>query len=211
MKEHLETLTEIRSLMERSSRFLSLSGLSGIWAGVSALVGAAVIFIFLDINPGSYGDGYYYNKAIRTVKWGMDYKSVFVLVAFMVLVSALSGGIYFTTRKARRKGHKVWDHTSKRLVLHLAVPLIAGGLFCCALFYHNLVGLIAPSTLVFYGLALINGSKFTVRDVAFLGYSELILGIFGCFVLGYGLEIWALGFGFLHILYGAIMYYKYEK
>ena len=44
MNEHLENLKEIRTLMERSSKFLSLSGLSGISAGIIALVGAFMVY-----------------------------------------------------------------------------------------------------------------------------------------------------------------------
>ena len=210
-KQHLEHLAEMRALMERSSRFLSLSGLSGIWAGLCALSGAAAVYSFLGILPFSGRDGYYFQKAIHTIKWGMDYKRAFVLIALLVLATALVGGIFFTTRKARRQGHRIWDATSRRLLWALAVPLATGGCFCLALLYWDLPGLVPPATLVFYGLALINGSKFTLRDVEFLGLSEIALGLSGMFYLGTGLELWAFGFGVLHILYGAWMYWKYEN
>lgn len=205
-KKHLETLTEIRSLMERSSRFLSLSGLSGVWAGLCALVGAAVVYSYLEMSPFSGGEWTYYDKAIRTVKWGMNYKSVFVLISFMVLVTALAGGIFFTTRKARLQGVKVWDSTTSRLLSALAVPLVAGGIFCLQLIYWDLPALVAPATLVFYGLALVNGSKFTLGEVYWLGLMEIALGLLGMMFLGHGLELWAIGFGILHILYGTWMH-----
>lgn len=210
-KQQLEHLAEMRSLMERSSRFLSLSGLSGVWAGLCALGGAAVMYMYLEMSPLSAGRGLYYDIAMRTLKWGMNYKSVFVLVALLVLATALAGGIFFTTRKARRQGLAIWDATSRRLLWAVSVPLAAGGIFCLALLYWDLPGLVAPSTLVFYGLALVNGSKHTLRDVEFLGLSEIALGLWGMFSLGNGLELWALGFGLLHIAYGAWMYWKYER
>jgi len=210
-KQQLAHLAEMRALMERSSRFLSLSGLSGVWAGVCALAGAAAVYLYLDMRPLAANGWSYYEKAIRTIKWGMDYKSVFVLIALLVLVTALAGGIFFTTRKARRQGLSSWDATSRRLLWAVAVPLSAGGAFCLALLYHDLPALVAPATLVFYGLALVNGSKFTLRDVEFLGLSEIALGLLGLFFLGNGLELWAVGFGILHILYGTWMYWKYER
>ena len=211
-RQHLEHLAEMRSLMERSTRFLSLSGLSGVWAGACALVGAFVVYQYLEIDPFSMRDSeVYYNKAVRTIKWGADYRSVFVLIATLVLAAALAGGVFFTTRKARKRGEKVWDASSKRLLWALAIPLITGGLFGLALLYRGYVSFLAPSTLVFYGLALGNGSKFTLRDVEQLGLLEIGLGVLGIFYPGYGLALWALGFGVLHILYGMWMYWKYER
>ena len=84
-------------------------------------------------------------------------------------------------------------------------------IFCLALLRWDLPALVAPSTLVFYGLALVNGSKHTLRDVEFLGLTEIALGLAGLFYLGNGLELWTTGFGLLHIVYGAWMYFKYER
>ncbi len=208
--EHLETLSEIRSLMERSSRFISLSGLSGVAAGVFALIGAAMVYFYLEITPFETKRLYYAVDPSR-IKWGMDYLTFFLVDAALVFLFALAGGIFFTTRKAKKKGQKIWDPLTKRLVINTAIPLIAGGLYCLGLLYHNMFGLVAPSTLIFYGLACINGSKYTLTDIRYLGICEIILGVIAIFNIGYGLEFWAFGFGFLHIIYGLVMYYKYEK
>jgi len=210
--KHLEHLSEIRALMERSVRFLSLSGLSGVWAGACALAGVAAVYAFLETPPfAAAGGSFYFDKAIHTNKWGMDYKSAFTLVAFSVLAAALAGGWYFTARKARLRGERIWDATSRRLHTALAIPLLAGGVFCLALLFRGYISLVAPCTLLFYGLALINGSKYTMRDVEYLGISEVALGLLGVFYPGYGLEIWAFGFGVLHIFYGSRMFYKYAR
>ena len=208
--QHLETLSEIRSLMERSSRFISLSGLSGISAGLFALLGAAMAYVYLGITPFD-SKHLYYVTAQSAEKWGMDYVTFFFLDGGLVALAAFTSAIFFTVRKAKRKGQKIWDALTQRLLINVMIPLTAGGIFCLALLYHGYVGLIAPATLVFYGLALVNGSKYTLADVRFLGISEIILGLISLFYLGYGLEFWALGFGVLHILYGAIMYNKYER
>ncbi len=207
--EHLETLTEIRSMMERSSRFISLSGLSGVAAGVIALLGAAMVYVYLGLRPFS-NYRIFYAEVLNKGKWGIGYEAFFLLDAFLVLVLALAGGIYFTSRKAKQKGQKVWDKSALRMLSNLAIPLVVGGIFCLALYREGQILLIAPATLVFYGLALVNGSKYTLNDIRYLGLSEIGLGIIGLFFPGYGLELWAIGFGVLHIVYGLLVYKKYE-
>lgn len=203
--QHLETLTEIRSLMEKSSRFISLSGLSGIFAGIFALIGAFIAFNYLH-SYNRYNYDYLMDGSVNP-----DFYLFFFLNALFVLVSSLTFGSYFTIRKAKRNNQAIWDATSKRLLINLMVPLAAGGLFCLILLYHGLIGLIAPATLIFYGLALINASKYTLNDIRYLGICEIILGLVGSVYIGYGLLFWAIGFGLLHIIYGSVMYFKYEK
>ncbi len=209
-KNPSETLDEIRSLMERSSRFISLSGLSGVVAGLFAIIGATLVYIYLDMTPFD-GKRLYYVEAIHSTKWGMNYITFFLLDVAFILIGAITGGIFFTTRKAKQKGQKIWDALSQRLLINLFVPLATGGIFCLGLFYHGFFGFLAPTTLVFYGLALVNASKYTLNDIRNLGYCEIILGLLSLFFLGYGLEVWVVGFGILHIIYGSLMYWKYER
>jgi len=209
-QNHLDNLQEFRSLMERSSRFISLSGLSGVAAGIWALLGAAAAYLYLNVSPLD-GQRTYYYEAIGSGKWGMDYLTFFLLDAGLVLVLAVGSGIFFTTRKARKKGQPIWDQLTRRLLINLMIPLLAGGVFCLALFYNGVVGFIAPATLIFYGLALVNASKYTLNDIRYLGLFEIGLGLLACFMLGNGLEFWAIGFGLLHIIYGTLMYFKYER
>jgi hypothetical protein len=127
------------------------------------------------------------------------------------LVSSLLVGTLLTIRNSKRKGIKIWDNSTKRLLINLAIPLIAGGLFCLVLLFHGIIGLVAPATLIFYGLALLNASKYTFDDIRYLGLCEIVLGLAGSFFIGYGLLFWSIGFGLLHIIYGAVMYFKYER
>ena len=76
---------------------------------------------------------------------------------------------------------------------------------------YKIFGLVAPTTLLFYGLALYNAGKYTLDEIRYLGVSEIILGLLGCIFIGYGLMFWALGFGVLHIVYGFMMWWKYER
>lgn len=207
-KEHIQQLNEIRSLMERSSRFLSLSGLSGVFAGIIALIGAGAAFAYLDFDQWNFDiDRYFTEKAYQNFRHSWLF---ITLDALIVLLLALAAGIFFTTRKAKRQGLKVWDSTARRMLFNLFIPLFAGGIFCLILLAHHLVFLVAPATLIFYGLALLNASKYTFHEVRILGLSEIILGLAAACLVGYGLLFWAVGFGVLHIFYGTMMYYRYE-
>jgi predicted lysophospholipase L1 biosynthesis ABC-type transport system permease subunit len=208
MNEHLQTLTEIRSLMERSSKFLSLSGLSGISAGLVALIGSVVVYMRLRTDWLSV------LNYERLGRYGESYAAAnqFLLqTALIVLVAALTVGVLFTIRKARQQGQRVWNRASQRLLWAMAVPLVVGGVVCLALLHYRLLFLQVPAMLIFYGLALLNGSKYTVRDVEYLAYSELLLGLIALFVTGYNLLFWSVGFGVLHIVYGTAMYWKYDR
>jgi len=208
-EEHLENLSEIRNLMERSSRFISLSGLSGVSAGLIALIGAAVAFFYLDYDQRYFDINSFF---INQLYIKLHYSIYFLLIdGLAVLILALTAGIFFTTRKARKNSLPIWDNTAKRLLVNLFIPLVAGGAFCLILFYHKIIFLIAPATLLFYGLSLLNASKYTLHDIRYLGISEIILGLLAAFFVGYGLLFWAIGFGILHIIYGGVMYFKYEK
>ncbi len=208
--EHpLHTLTEIRSLMERSSRFISLSGLSGVSAGICALVGAAFAYVYLDIDL--FSDHYPTYLRDAAGRLHPEVLTFLMVDALLVLFFSISFGVYFTTRKARRQGQKIWDATAARLLTNLLLPLATGGIFALILLYHGLIGLLAPTTLIFYGLALLNASKYTLNDIRYLGICEIILGLVSALWIGYGLLFWAIGFGLLHILYGSMMYFKYER
>jgi len=204
--ESLQALTEIRDLMNRSSKFLSLSGLSGISAGIVALIGAGVAYLKLNTGYLSYeGAGLLTNSTRREV-------FEFLLIdGLCVMVAALFFGVFFTARKASKLGESVWNLASKRLLISLIIPLATGGIFCLALLNYGIVWVSFPATLIFYGLALLNASKYTLRDVAYLGISQITLGLISLFLTGYNLLMWALGFGVLHIVYGMVMYFKYDK
>jgi hypothetical protein len=207
-QESLQQIKEIRSLMERSTRFISLSGLSGISAGIIALLGAAFAFFYLDFDLRSFDITRYFTGESYL---SFSQSGLFIFLdALIVLILAILSSIYFTTVKARKQGLKVWDLAARRVVINLSIPLAAGGMFCLVLLHHHLIFLIAPATLIFYGLALLNASKYTLHEVRVLGIAEIILGLLASWLVGYGLFFWAAGFGVLHILYGLMMYYRYD-
>ncbi|MFV0606742.1 MAG: hypothetical protein ACK5NK_12965 [Niabella sp.] len=203
MNNPKDDLQHIRQMMEQSSRFISLSGLSGVVAGVIALAGAGLAYTILLKNGIDYSDN------VRSLA-PVDLLWKLILLAIIILVLAVGSGIWFTVRKSKQKGLKIWTRTTQLLLVNLFVPLLAGGIFCIALIYHGSIGYVAPATLVFYGLALVNGAKLTYSDIQYLGYCEVFLGLVAMFLPGYGLIFWALGFGVLHIVYGIVMYQKYK-
>jgi hypothetical protein len=204
--ESLREITDIKRIMERSSRFISLSGLSGISAGICALLGAWIANKLLgDLKKKYLQKGSFYAEDIDRIELQ------FLGLAAIVFVVAFSTSFFFTWRKAKQKGLPVWDYTSRRLLWNLLIPLVAGGLFILGMLLQDEWKYVAPSCLIFYGLALVNASKYTLADIRYLGYCEIILGLINMQWLGYGLEFWAFGFGLLHIFYGAIMWFKYER
>lgn len=204
-------LAHIRSLMERSTRFISLSGLSGVFAGVVALGGAWVAQHHVAGHLGSPSDELTYGAVRYALMEGDSLMVTLLFDAVVVLAVALLGAFWFTWRRSKRMGQGLWDGSAQRLMWNLSIPLVAGGIVCLALMYHGLPGLVAPATLVFYGLALFNASKYTLDEIRWLALSELALGVVATFWIGAGLMFWALGFGVLHIVYGGLMWVRHER
>jgi hypothetical protein len=203
MNKYENDLTHIRQMMERSSTFISLSGLSGVGAGLVALAGCALTFYILAQHQIDYFDGKpnYYSYQIL---WQL------ASVAIATLVLALMSGIFFTVKKSKKLGYPLWSAATKNTIKSATIPLVTGGLFCIIVTYHHLFYLVAPSMLIFYGLALVSASKYTQSDIFWLGICQLILGTLGAIFIGYGLVFWGIGFGVLHIVYGTLMYNKYK-
>lgn len=201
--DYLKDISEIKAIMQRSSRFISLSGLSGVSAGIYALVGAYLAYSLL------YQETEFFSyKRVTT-----DYTTTIQLIsiALGVLILSILTGIWLTTRKARKNKLPVWDQQAKRLLINLFIPLAAGGILCLIFINKGYIGIVAPLTLIFYGLALVNASKFTYSEIRSLGLMEITLGLLASHWIGFGLLFWAVGFGVLHIVYGGWMFFKYEK
>jgi preprotein translocase subunit YajC len=198
MNKQTEDIKAIREMMEKSTKFLSLSGLSGIIAGITAIAGAAFAYFYLLRDP-SLTD---YNHTQET----------FILLtdALLVLFISVGFGIYFSHKKAKKNKQKLFNSVTKRLLYNLALPLIAGGIFSFIFLLRGNIGIVASATLLFYGMALINASKFTFEEIHYLGITEIVLGLLAAIFMYKGILFWTIGFGFCHILYGLIMYKKYD-
>ncbi len=205
-QQPLEDLQHIKQMMERSSRFISLSGLSGIAAGICALAGAW--FASQKINCWVKGDcqlsrlmtsnGY---ALINDLFW----------IATITFLAAFVSAFIFTYLRSKKNETPMWGATTVRLFWNMVIPITVGAIFLIRMMQMGEFQLVAPGCLIFYGLALVNASKYTLGEVRYLGYGQLVLGIFNLWWIGYGLQFWAMGFGVLHIVYGVMMWWKYER
>lgn len=195
MDTNKDDLKHIRSMMERSTKFLSLSGFSGIGAGLIAILGAICAELVLMDRLSVFG----------------DYLIDLIFIASVVIILAASVGYYFSFRKAKKMNSKFWMPVTRQILVDFAIPMVAGGIFSILLIYNYATHMVASAMLIFYGLALINASSRTYKDIRVLGFSEIILGILAGIFIYNGLFFWTIGFGLLHIIYGIVMYYKYDK
>ena len=205
--DYSDDIKTIKKIMEESSRFLSLSGLSGLFAGLAAIAGGCVAHYGILKSRTFFINDMLTNLSDKEIS---PMKIQLIADALIVLSIALAGSFYFSFRKARDKGQKIWTPVSRRLLISLLLPLIAGAFFILVLLFQNQWQLIVPATLIFYGLALISAGKFTYSEVFYLGLAELITGFASAFFPMLALLFWVLGFGVLHIGYGLIMYRKYK-
>lgn len=204
MRKPEQELAEIKSMMERSTRFLSLSGLAGVLAGIYAFVGAGIAYYWIYFPDTTYGQEFIPMN-------GETLHVNLMAVALVVLILAIGSAYLLSQQKSQRNAHQFWSPASKRFLLALFIPVLAGGLFSFALIHENAYQLIAATTLIFYGLGLINASHFTLGEIKNLGIGQLFLGILAAFFPEFGLVCWALGFGVLHVVYGSMMYYRYDR
>ncbi len=203
-EKYLNDISEIKNMMSQSSRFISLSGLSGVLAGIYSLVGAWLAYktIYFDTSTmGNYRNLIISQEAVYQL----------LLIATTVILLSIATGVILSIKKAKKSNENIWNSSSKRLIINFMIPLITGGVFILFLLEKEMLSLVAPLTLIFYGLGCVNASKYTLGDVRYLGITMIILGLLSTWFLGYGLLFWALGFGVCHILYGSVMYFKYER
>lgn len=204
IREYEKDIASIRTMMERSAKFISLSGLSGILAGVYALAGAVAAYyvVHYPISPFHYR---IYSIQEPQTLWKL------LAIAAVVLFASIATGLWLSRQQAKKHGLKLWTPASKALVLNLSIPLVSGGIFILIMLNAGHFGMAAPACLLFYGIALIQGSSNTYDEIRYLGFCEIALGLISALYPGYGLIAWSIGFGVLHIVYGAIMHNKYDR
>jgi len=200
--QNLQTLKDIKKTMERSSRFISLSGWSGIAVGLCALIGAGVAWYRINSYRSNMASG---------VSCPVCLKSDLILIASIVFVASFITAALFTFLKSKKEGVAIWGNSARKLLWNTMLPMIAGGFLLWRMMELNQYELIAPVSLIFYGLALVNGSKYTIGEVRYLGYAEIIIGIISLWLFHAGLLCWAIGFGVFHIIYGMMMWWKYDR
>ncbi len=204
-QDYINDLAQIRSMMERSTKFLSLSGLSGVLAGMYACAGAYAAFYYFNFRP----DGFEYaiNRTGDTVA-GM---APVLGLAIIVLLLSVGTALVLSSGKAKQKGENIWNIASKKMLSAVSVPLVSGGVFVLLMIAFGYSGLAAPATLVFYGLSLTSAASYTYDDVKYLGVLQIVLGLAAIIFISYSILFWAIGFGMLHIIYGLYIHVKYER
>lgn len=204
IQEYEKDIASIRTMMERSAKFISLSGLSGVLAGIYALAGAiaAYYIVHYPVSPFRYR---IYSIREEDTLWKL------IAVAVIILMASIATALWLSRQKAKKHGIKLWSPASRTMLLNISIPLVSGGIFILIMLYTGHFGLAAPACLIFYGIALIQGSSNTYDEVRYLGFCEIILGLVAAVFPGYGLIFWAFGFGILHIVYGAILHNKYDR
>ena len=199
-RDYTQDLADIRSMMERSSKFMSLSGLAGVMAGIYALVGVWIVYSILNLSAAQFESGL-----------GPEHQLQLSIVGAIVLVLSLGTAVAFSYRKAVNRGETVWNATSKRMLANMFMPLFTGGILILIAMMKDVTLLVLPMSLIFYGMALYNASNFSYSDVKYLGLTQVGLGLFAALYPDYGLILWAIGFGAVHIVYGIYMHIRYER
>lgn len=204
MSKPEQELAEIKSMMERSTRFISLSGLSGVLAGIYAIIGAGIVWywVYFPITKwGNASDELSNSELIWRI----------LILGVIILILALFSAWNMSKRKSEKASQKFWTSASKRFWQALFIPVLFGGLFSFALVHAQTFQLIPAAMLGFYGLGLISASHFTLGEIRKLGITQLIFATLAAFFPQFGLLFWAGGFGILHIVYGSMMYLKYDR
>ena len=199
--------------LEQSSRFISLSGFSGIFVGLCGLLGAYITHNL--VSTESHTD-----KEMLEIIGGFDYYNMtvhqfvgenLIFLALFTILFALLFAFYFTTLRSRRNRVPIWDEKIKRQISVLCLPNIVGAIFIMRLVLTANYGYIVPSALIFYAISLINIRRFTTGEVALLGYLLLLLGVVNLWMQGWGILFFGFGFGVLHVIYGIVTFFLYER
>lgn len=190
----LASVNEIKELMERSSKFISLSGIASILAGIYALIGAYVV------------------KYVLTSDMETSARREFMIIAaFLVLSASAVTACLLSYYKSKKIRQKFFSRLTYRTLWNFSLPMLTGGILVISILVHGYYDILSTTMLLVYGLTLVNVSKFTYSSIAWLGYAFICLGIVDCFWDGHGLLFWTLGFGGFHILYGILFYSHYER
>jgi len=174
-------------------KILSLMGWPGIYLGFVGTVGALVA-----------------NSIVESPIGELEKLRFLMIDAAVVGVLAVAAAAFLSARRLKRAGLSMWGSDSRGVVLELTVPLLTGAVFCYVLLLNRMYLAVPGSLLLFYGLALAAAAKFGHFEIRVLGVVEIALGFAALAFPVHALMYWAMGFGIAHILYGSLIYFKYE-
>ncbi len=198
-KDYLKDISEIKSMMDKSSRFSSLSGVSGIVTGIYALIGSLIAYQYVTNN----------SIQISTID-SYDFILLFVDLALIILLSLITSFV-ITRRKVKKEGISSWNVLTKKMLYNFSILLIPSALYVLILILkHDFVGA-GSLMLFFYGASLINASHNTFKEIKTLGLIEMVLGILIILYPEFTFWLWLIGAGIVHIIFGIYMYFKHEN
>lgn len=181
----LANLRFIRQTMESATSFTAVSGWGGVAMGLTALVAAP-----------------FAARSATTRGWQ--------LVWMLDAAAAFSIGAWAMARKARRAGLAVWRGAGRNFMLSLSPPLAAGVLLTWALDGGVSPGVLAGMWLLLYGTGVVTGGAFSVRAVPVMGLCFMALGTAALVApAAWATGMMTLGFGGLHLVFGALIARRY--
>ena len=155
----LESVFEIKELMEKSSKFISVSGIAAILAGIYALAGA-----------------YIATQVITSDMYLSDTLKLMAIIAMAVLAAAAVTAGILSYCKSQKMGQKFFSRLTYRALWNFSLPMLTGGVLCISILMHEYYDILASVMLLFYGLALVNVSKFTYSSIVWV---RLCFHLFG--------------------------------
>ena len=181
----MDNLRFIRSAMESSASFTSVPGLGGVVVGLTGL--------FAGVLAGL--------PALAS-----HWLTIWVIAATIALIQ---GGL-FMAKKARGQGVSLSRGVGRRFFFSVTPPLVAAAVLTVVLDGTSASGFIPGLWLVMYGSAVISGGTYSVRPVPVMGICFMALGLVALVApWTWANSLLTLGFGGLHIVFGAIIARRY--
>ena len=198
-KDYLKDISEIKNMMNKSSRFNSLSGISGIATGIYAIIGSLIGYQYVTKNNIEISnlDRFHFSLLFADL----------VLIIFLSLITSL----IITRRKVKVDGISSGSILTKKMLSNFLIILIPSTIYVLILILnHDFVGA-GSLMLFFYGASLINASHNTLEEIKTLGLIEIVLGILIILIPAFAFWIWLIGAGIIHVIFGLYMYFKHEN
>jgi hypothetical protein len=186
MDDHArDNIRFIRETMERATSFTAVPGWGGIAMGITA-IGAAMIA----------------SRQPISLSW------LFTWICEAAIAIAIA--LWTTYSKARESGTSLLSGPGRRFVYSFAPPLLVGVLLTLAFARVGDLSAAPGVWLLLYGTAVVTGGAFSIRLVPFMGLCFMVLGAVALFSPpNWGNALLGVGFGGLHIVFGAVIARKY--
>ncbi len=179
-----DNLRFIRSTIESASVFTGLSGRGFVLTGISAVFASWLA-----------------TRQADPERWFMVWMGELAL-ATIVACS-------FTWFKTRQRGQSSQRITLRKLVAAFLPAMLVGGLMSLVLYREQLIELLPGIWLSLYGAAVITAGAWSVRLLPVMGAMFMLLGAAALLTPFSADWLMAIGFGGLHIAFGALIWRRY--